>query len=246
MRAVAVPGRWVWGLSGLVTAVALAIPGARLISMTGTPPNVQVQPQATMIRTLTVPQPVTSLTVQSYGGQVQVTAGPVSRVHVTERIMYDSPGGVVSAVPERVSGGSPSQDTQADGVPAVPESVSGGRLSLGDPVCASSDCSVSFAVIVPSDVTVTVATQGGGPVSVSGIAGADLNSDGGPVRATRIGGPLTVTTGGGPLTVNGLTGPLRADTDGGILMPGASPPPRPPSPRAAARRRSPSPPRRPR
>jgi len=31
MRAVARPGRWVWGLSGLVTAAALAVPGARLI-----------------------------------------------------------------------------------------------------------------------------------------------------------------------------------------------------------------------
>jgi hypothetical protein len=218
MRAVAVPARWVWALSGLVTAVALAIPGARLITMTGSPSNVQVQPQAIMIRTLTVPQPVTSLTVQSYGGQVQVTAGPVSRVHVTETIMYDSPGGVVSAVPGPASGGGLSQDNQPDGVPAVPESVSGGRLSLGDPVCVSLDCAVSFAVTVPSDVAVTVATQGGGPVTVSGVAGADLNSDGGPVRATRISGPLTVTTGGGPLTVNGLTGPLRADTDGGTLI----------------------------
>ena len=220
MHAVAGPGRWVWGLSGLVTAALLAVPGARLITMTGGPSNVQVQPQAIMIRTLTVPQPVTSLTVQSYGGQVQVMAGPVSRVHVTETIMYDSPGGVVSAVPEPVSGGRPSQadGNQAAGVPAVPESVSGGRLSLGDPACASSDCAVNFTVTVPSDVTVTVATQGGGPVSVSGIAGADLNSDGGPVRATRIGGPLTVTTGGGPLTVSGLTGPLRADTDGGTLI----------------------------
>ena len=220
MRAVAVPGRWVWAVSGLVTAVALAIPGARLITMTGSLSNVQVQPQAVAVRTLTVPQPVTGLTVQSYGGQVQVTAGPVSRVQVTETIMYDSPGGVVSAVPEPVSGGGLSQGNQgdqADGVPAVPESVSGGRLSLGDPVCASSDCAVNFAVTVPSDVTVTVSAQGD-PVTVSGIAGADLNSNGGPVRAARIDGPLTVATGGGPLTVNGLAGPLRADTDGGTLV----------------------------
>ena len=31
MRAVAGPGRWVWVLSGLVTAAVLAVPGARLI-----------------------------------------------------------------------------------------------------------------------------------------------------------------------------------------------------------------------
>ena len=71
------------------------------------------------------------------------------------------------------------------------QSVSGGHLSLGDPECASSDCSVSFAVTVPADVTVTVDTEGG-PISVSGVAGANLDSGGGPVRATRIGGPLVV------------------------------------------------------
>ena len=36
-----------------------------------------------------MPQPVTSLVVQSYGGQVQVTSGPVNRVQVTETIGYD-------------------------------------------------------------------------------------------------------------------------------------------------------------
>lgn len=193
MRAVAVRGRWVWGLSGLVTAAAIAVPGTRLITTAGVP--VQPSPPDVATRTVTVPQPVTSLTVNTYGGQVQVTAGPVRRVHVSETIMYDPKGG---------------------GLPAVAESVSGGRLSLGDPACATSDCSVDFALTVPSDLTVTVVTQGD-PVSVSGTAGADLNSDGGTVDATRIGGPLTVATNGGPLVVNGLTGPLRADTSGGNL-----------------------------
>jgi hypothetical protein len=193
MRAVAAPGRWVWGLAGLVTAAAIAVPGTRLITTAGVP--VQAPPLDVATRTVTVPQPVTSLTVDTYGGQVQVTAGPVSRVHVTETIMFGQ---------------------QADWAPAVAESVSGGRLSLGDPACQYSDCSVNFAVTVPADLAVTVATQGD-PVSVSGIAGANLDSDGGPVDATRIGGPLTVATNGGPLVVNGLTGPLHADTSGGNL-----------------------------
>ena len=55
-----------------------------------------------------MPQPVTSLVVQSYGGQVQVTSGQVNRVQVTETIAYD-------------------QGT--DSPPAVTQSVSGGRLS---------------------------------------------------------------------------------------------------------------------
>ena len=64
MRAVTVPGRWVWGLSGLVTAAALAVPGARLISERAAPGTVQPAPD-TMIRTLTVPEPVTSLDVKA-------------------------------------------------------------------------------------------------------------------------------------------------------------------------------------
>jgi hypothetical protein len=195
MRAVAGPGRWVWGLSGLVTAAALAVPGARLIASPGTDgDNVYAHPQHAVTRTETVPQPVTSLVVQSYGGQVQVTSGQVNRVHVTETIGYD-------------------QGTN----PVVTQSVSGGRLSLSDPACSNSGCTVDFDVTVPADVTVTVST-GGGQVAVSGTAGANLTSGGGPVRATLIRGPLTVDTGGGSLLVRGLSGPLRAETEGGTLL----------------------------
>jgi hypothetical protein len=196
MRPVASPGRWVWGVSGLVTAVALAIPGTRLITGAGVPGNQYAQPQNTVTRTITVPQPVTSLNVQSYGAPVEVTAGSVRRVQVTETILYGPQGGRP---------------------PAVTPSVSGGRLTLADPACGVSGCSVSFRVTVPPDVTVTAATEGG-PVTVSGTAGANLDSGGGPVRATGLDGPLTVRTGGGPLLLNGLTGPLYADTGGGPLL----------------------------
>ena len=199
MRAVAVPGRWVWGLSGLATAAALAIPGAFLITMAGVPRGMPAPMADTVTRTLTVPQPVTSLTVQSYGGQVAVVAaGRGSRVQVAETIMYD---------------------LKAGGPPPVAESVSGGRLSLGDPVCGESDCTVNFVVAVPPGVAVTVATQGG-PVLVSGTAATDVDSGGAPVRAIGIGGSLTVTTDGGPLLLDGLTGALRADTGGGSLVAG--------------------------
>ena len=195
MRAVAGQGRWIWGVSGLVTAAALAVPGARLIASPGTPDNVYARPQHIVTRTETVPQPVTSLVVQSNGGQVQVTSKPVDRVHVTETISYN----------------------QGTSPPVVTQSVSGGRLSLSDPACMQSGFSVDFEVTVPPDVTVTVSTQGG-PVAVSGTAGANLASSGGPVQATLIGGPLTVNTGGGPLAVRGVSGPLRAETDGGSLI----------------------------
>ena len=200
MRAVSVSGRWVWGLSGLVTAAALAIPGTRLIVSAGVPgAYATAQPQHAVTRTVTVPQPVTSLTVHSYGAAVQVAAGPTRRVRVTETLVYDN---------------------RAGGPPAVAQSVSGGHLSLSDPECAASDCAVSFAVTVPPDVTVAVATEGG-PVTVSGTAGASLDSGGGPVIATRIGGPLTVSTGGGSLLLDGLAGALRADTGGGSVSAGS-------------------------
>jgi hypothetical protein len=175
-----------------------------------------------------VPQLVTSLTVQSHGGPVRVTGAPVDRVQITETVMYDAPAGNLSAVPQSATASPLSASPTAapaapaapsafpNGTPAVVQSVSGGHLSVGDPECASSDCSVSFAVTVPADVTVIVTTEGGS-ISVSGVAGANLDSGGGPVRATEIGGPLTVGTYGGSLQLTGLTGPLSADTDGGSL-----------------------------
>jgi hypothetical protein len=196
MRAVAGQGRWVWGLSGLVTAAALAIPGARLITSPGNEDNISAVPQQVVTRTETVPQPVTSLVVQSYGGQVQVTSARVARVNVTETISYDQ---------------------GADSPSLVTQSVSGGRLSLSDPGCTHSDCNVDFDVTVPADVTVTAST-GGGQLVVSGTAGANLASSGGQVLATLIRGPLTVSTGGGPLALRGVSGPLRAETDGGTLI----------------------------
>ena len=231
MRTVATSGRWIWGLSGLITTAVLIVSGTLLITSAGQADN--AQPQSTLTRTVTVPQPVTSLTVQSYGAPVEVTAGPVRHVRITETFTYDSQVGPLSAVPVSASpggaqpasggplsaspaGAQPASDGSLGGPPAVEQSVSGGRLSVADPVCETSDCSVSFALTVPSDVTATVTTEGGS-VSVSGIAAANLDSGGGDVRAVNIGGPLTVSTGGGPLTLAGLAGALAADTGGGSL-----------------------------
>jgi hypothetical protein len=202
MRPVARAGRWAWGLCGLATAAALAIPGTLLIALAGIAPAParagspqQAPRQVTariQTRTVTVPQPVTSLNVQGYApGIIQVRVGRVTHVRVTELIAYV---------------GSP---------PAVVQSVTGGRLSLADPACANDSCSVSFTVTVPPGVTVTAA---GGPLFISGVSGADLDSGGAPVSATDIRGPLTVSTHGGPLQISGVTGPLRADTGGGQVI----------------------------
>jgi hypothetical protein len=192
VRPVAARGRRLWGLAGLATAASLAIPGGWLITSAGMPAHGLAQRDA-VTRVIVVRQPVTTLTVQSDGAPVKVTAGPVHRVRVTETILYDPQGG---------------------GPPVVPQTVSRGILTLAGPQC---DCWVSFAVTVPPGLGVAVNTEGGS-IAVSGVTGANLDSGGGPVRATRISGHLIVTTDDGAVAVSGLTGPLDADTGGGPLL----------------------------
>ena len=198
MRAVTAQGRLAWGVSGLVAAAALAIPAAYLITTAGYAARPPALPVSVVVRTVTVPQPVTSLDVRSSGGPVRVTVGRVGHAQVTEKIIYNPPAG------------------GHGGPPAVAESVSGGRLSLAEPACAHTTCIVGFTVTVPSAVSVTVDTQGG-PVAVSGTAGTTVDSGGGSVEIMQVTGPLTVRTGGGPLTTNDVAGPIRADTSGGVL-----------------------------
>jgi hypothetical protein len=221
-------GRWIWGISGVITVVALGVPGAHLILNAGTP-TMQGNVSAVPTRTVVITQPVTSLNVQSYGAPIQITTGPGPDVTVGESVSF-------------------SGDTS----PAVTAQVTGGQLNLSAPACAQSDCSVGFAVTVPARVPVTAASSGG-DIIISGAAGASLDSGGGAVRATGItgslgitseGGPvlldsvavanvdsgggvvqavrvygqLTVSTEGGPVTVSSLTGALHADTGGGNLI----------------------------
>ncbi len=194
MRAVADRSRRLWALSGLITAAALAVPGANFVATAGDASNPPSPAAVSVTRTVTVPQPVTSVTVLSYGAPVQVAAGSVRRVQATE----------TSSAPP------------GTGPVPVTQSVAGGRLVLADPACSASGlpCSVSFTLVVPSGVTVTAVTDGG-QLTVSGVAGADLNSGGGLVRATRVSGPLTVRTSGGALLLDGLAGPLDAGTSSG-------------------------------
>ncbi|MGH3190817.1 MAG: hypothetical protein ACRDPY_17620 [Streptosporangiaceae bacterium] len=188
-------GRWVWALSGVATAALLAVPITHAITTAGDPPAdvAYAQPAPVSTRTITVKQPVTSVTILSYGSPVQVTTGSVSHVEVTESF-----GFVNGPEPWPVS---------------VTQTVSGGHLLLSDPQCAPAGpgCAVTFALTVPPGVAVT-AVSDGGPISVSGVAGANLDSGGGTVSAAKIDGPLTVRTEGGPLLVDGLTGALNVDT----------------------------------
>ena len=189
-------GQWLWGLSGLVTILALGIPGARLITGAGSSADGPSPITAVPSRPIVITQPVTSVRVESYGAQIQVTAGAVQGVRAVTTITYFAPDA---------------------GPPVVTAKVSRGVLTLAAPACRVSNCSVGFQVTVPADATVT-ATSDGGPIIVSGLAGADLDSGGGQVRATGIRGPLTVSTDGGFLAAYDIGGPLRADTGGGPLL----------------------------
>ncbi|HTW01036.1 MAG TPA: hypothetical protein VMF87_12120 [Streptosporangiaceae bacterium] len=109
-------GRWIWTVAGLATAGLLAWPLVGLITNAGNGGNAEFAgPTPLITQTVTVTQPVTSLSVESYGAPIQVTAGPVHQVTVTEAISYGGPG-------------------QA---PAVTAAVVDRQLTLAAPACAS-------------------------------------------------------------------------------------------------------------
>jgi DUF4097 and DUF4098 domain-containing protein YvlB len=185
-------GRWIWTVSGLVTVAALSVPVAFLITRGANNGNGQFV-SAIPSRMVTVAATVTSLSVISYGSAIQVTTGPVRHVTVRESINY----------------------TPASGpAPAVTDQVSAGRLTLVAPACATSNCSVGFAVTVPSSVAVT-ADSDGGAITVAGAAGANLDSGGGPVRATGIDGPLTISSENGTVAVSDVSAPTGTNLDSG-------------------------------
>jgi Putative adhesin len=188
-------GRWIWTLTGLATVGLLAWPVVGLISHAGDGGQGDFAIATPfMTRTITVTQPVSSLSVESYGAPIQVTAGPVHRVTVTEAISYPGPG--------------PGQP------PSVTATVSDGRLTLDAPACATTGCSVGFTVAVPTGVAVTAESDDGG-IAVAGVAGANLDSGGGPVRASGIDGPLSVSSEDGGITVSDVTAPSGTNLDSG-------------------------------
>jgi hypothetical protein len=186
-------GRWIWTVSGLATVALLAWPVLTLISRAGDGGGGDlINASPVMMTTVTVTQPVTSLSVESYGAPIQVTAGPVHHITVTEAISYPNPG-------------------QA---PTVTAAVSDRELTLAAPACADTGCSVGFTVTVPAGVAVTAESEDGG-IAVTGVAGANLNSGGGPVQASHIDGPLSVSSEDGGITVSDVSDPGGVNLDSG-------------------------------
>jgi hypothetical protein len=193
-RPAAPRGRWIWRVSGVATVAVLVVAAIGIASRQGGSAQ-YAYPLSVMTKSLTVPQPVTSLRVLTSGMPVRVTAGPGNRVQVTEAIQYDPKAGEL---------------------PALPASVSGKLLTLDGTTCDPFACSVGFSVTVPRGTSVNVSTAGG-DVVVSGTAGAKVDSGGGNVYAAGLRGPLSVITGSGALVVNGLAGPLYVDASGGSV-----------------------------
>jgi hypothetical protein len=190
-------GRWIWVISGVTMIVALGLPITRDLINAGNEayPTISASPAAT--RVVTITEPVTSVNVQSYGGDIRVIGDPRARsVQVTEGIEYDPKQGLA---------------------PAVIDTVSDGQLTLAAPACDMYNCSVGFTVTVPSRVSVTT-VSGGGNVAVSSVAGATVDSGGGTVLAISVAGPLTVTTGGGNQQLVSIDGVLKTDSGGGSVV----------------------------
>jgi hypothetical protein len=187
-------GRWIWTLSGVATVAFLAVFGSWAFIKAGGTPGGPPPLSAIPTRTVTVSQPVTSVSVTSYGAPIRLARGPVSQVTVVEGITFEDKGAP----------------------PVVTATVSHGTLTLAAPSCETTGCSVRFQVTVPTSVAVNASSEGG-EISVADATTANLESGGGPVTATGTAGALTVTSEGGSITATGADS-ADLDSGGGPIM----------------------------
>lgn len=189
-------GRWIWHLSGVATILVGTALVVFALARADNPYGGGFAQTVLPTSTVVVNGEVSSLTVSSYGSPIQVTQGPVSQVTVEETVSFNRPGPV--------------------GPPMVRARADHGNLTLAAPACEHGGCAVGFTVIVPANfppVTVS-ATSDGGPVSVSGVAAADIDSSSGTVSASDVQGLLTVTSEGGDITASGA-GSANLDSGSG-------------------------------
>ena len=189
-------GRWIWLISGIVVVAVLLVPVARVFINVGKDHRVARAFPASS-RAVTITGPVTSVNVQSFGGDIRVVGDRhATGARVTEDIEYDP---------------------QQGPAPVVTSAVSHGQLTLTAPSCGTFACSVGFTVRVPSGDSVTLVSDGGN-VDVSGVAAATIDSGSGSVLATSVTRLLTVTSGGGDQQLVGIAGALRTDSGSGDVL----------------------------
>jgi hypothetical protein len=197
-------GRWIWAVSGVVTATAIAALSLALVGRAGTADAAFAVPQSAMTTTVTASAAVTSMTVDSDGAPVVIRTGNTNRVQVSETILSRAvPSGPAGS---GTAGSAPTSSGSAGETPRVAVETSGGHLTVDAPVCtpAASDCVIAVEIAAPPGVTATVLSDGG-TITVSGIAGADLYSDGGPVTVIGVRGTLEVNSGAGPVIADELS-----------------------------------------
>ncbi len=132
---------------------------------------------------------VTSLTVDTAGGTIEVDASAqTTTVQVTETVHYNStePGAV--------------------------HTLSGGVLSLSDPGCANDKCEVDYVLRVPVAVAAQLHSDGG-EISVHGLSGTlDAQSAGGQVTVDSAASrSVTVGSAGGEVSLTFASVPDSVD-----------------------------------
>jgi hypothetical protein len=195
-------GRILWRACGIAVCAALGAGALNYALRHSTAPF--PQQFITVTRTVTVAQPVTSLTVRLPGTQVQVIARPRKDVQVTSSVMYD---------PKL---GGPLFETRA---------VSGGRLTLSCP--GEGQCGQYTTVAIPPDVAVTV-ISGGATVSADGLHGPlTASTQGGDLHVSDLTGPLYADTEAGAVSARGLRSQtVIVSAGGGDVQIGFARPPR--------------------
>ena len=172
-------GRALWRACGIVVCAALGVSALTVARHHWTAPI--GERFVTVTKTVTVAQPVTSLTVRLPSTAVQVIARPGKGVQITSTVSY-----------------APLFTSPA---PDVRRALSGGRLTLSCP--GGDGCSDYLKVTVPPDVAVTVMSAAG-PVNVDGLHGPLTAMTSGGLNVSDLTGPLYADVEGGAMTARGL------------------------------------------
>lgn len=138
---------------------------------------------------------VTSLSIRTNGGTVDLTTSNSSRIGVTEHFWYTG---------EK---------------PRTEHPVRNGELVLNAPDCRATgadECGVDYTVTVPPGLTLALDT-GGGDITADGLSGTmEARSDGGNVRIRKSAMTKVVTdTGGGDLDASFTAAPAQTEASSG-------------------------------
>ncbi|MGW7271846.1 DUF4097 family beta strand repeat-containing protein [Streptomyces sp. NPDC054864] len=171
----------------LLVATSVTLAGAALTACNGEVKTEKSQYQ--------VDEKVTSLRIESYGGNVEVVDGGGSGISVTEEFEY------------------------TDEKPRAEHAVKSGELSLNAPGCENDDagkCGVNYTVEVPLGTAVNV-ESGGGDITVRGLSGDTAAKTGGGTVRIKESAAKTIdaSTGGGDVETSFTSAPDQVNAESG-------------------------------